>query len=250
MTAEIQPFVFEPTGQSVRAVLLDGEPWFVAKDACAALGLANVAMALRGLDDDERGVTEVDAPNGVSVRANTVSEAGLYSLILRSNRPEAKVFKRWITHEVLPALRRTGRYEVKPQFEIPQTLSEALRFAADEHDARVLAEARAAELAPAAEAYHDLMEADGTYSMGAVANMVGLGRNTMMASLRGAGVLQRDNRPYQRHAKHFKVVPQRYDADGETHATYTTYVRPSGLDLVRRTLGRPMQLSVIDGGAA
>lgn len=86
-----------------------GEPWFVAVDVCKHLGLGNPRSSLALLDTDERSVHTVDTPGGNQEMA-TVSEAGLYSLILRSRKPEAKEFKRWVTHEVLPAIRRHGGY--------------------------------------------------------------------------------------------------------------------------------------------
>ena len=93
----------------MRAVTLDGEPWFVAADVCRALGLGNSSMAVSKLDDDEKGVITSDTLGGKQ-EMSTINEPGLYSLILRSRKPEAKAFKRWITHEVIPAIRKTGGY--------------------------------------------------------------------------------------------------------------------------------------------
>lgn len=109
---------------NVRIILQDNEPWFVAKDVCDCLEHTNPTMALQRLDDDERAKLNL----GRQGEANVVNEYGLYSLVLSSRKPEAKEFKRWITHEVLPALRRTGSYSLN----IPQTLPEALRAYADE----------------------------------------------------------------------------------------------------------------------
>src|SRR5262249_50719296 len=92
----------------VRVLPSDGDDlWFVAKDVCGALGLANTAMAVDGLDEDEKGISRVDTPGGQQDML-AVNEAGLYTLILRSNRPEARRFRRWVTHEVLPSLRKAG----------------------------------------------------------------------------------------------------------------------------------------------
>lgn len=99
--------VFDFRGQSVRTVIRDREPWLVAKDVCDVLGLGNPRTSLALLEDDEKGVHSMDTPGG-SQEMTIVSEAGLYSLILRSRKPEAKEFKRWVTHEVLPALRKHG----------------------------------------------------------------------------------------------------------------------------------------------
>lgn len=102
--------------QRLRAVLRDGEPWFVAADVCAVLGVGNTTDALYRLDEDEQALVSIEGRPGHGAQSiNLVSESGLYSLILGSRKPEAKAFKRWVTHEVLPAIRKTGRYEVAQQ---------------------------------------------------------------------------------------------------------------------------------------
>lgn len=94
---------------TIRTVMQNDEPWFVAADVCRALELGNVSMAIERLDEDERTLISIEgASNGLPV--NAVNEPGLYTLILGSRKPEAKAFKRWITHEVLPAIRKTGIY--------------------------------------------------------------------------------------------------------------------------------------------
>lgn len=102
---QIVPFAFE--GVEVRTLTIGGEPWFVAADVLGILGLDRTAN--RRLDDDEMGVAPIHTPGGIQ-NLSTVNEAGLYSLILGSRKPEARAFKRWITHDVLPSLRKTGTY--------------------------------------------------------------------------------------------------------------------------------------------
>jgi anti-repressor protein len=94
---------------AVRAVTLEGEPWFVAADVCRALGLGNSSMAVLKLDEDEKGISLIDTLGGEQ-KLGIVSESGLYALVLSSRKPEAKAFKRWITHEVIPSIRKTGGY--------------------------------------------------------------------------------------------------------------------------------------------
>ena len=102
---QIVPFTYE--GTSVRTVTTeDGTPWFVAKDVCDILELTNTTVALEGLEEDERAKYYL----GRQGSANVVNEAGLYSLIFKSRKPEAKAFKRWVTHEVLPQIRQHGYY--------------------------------------------------------------------------------------------------------------------------------------------
>ena len=93
----------------VRVVECEGEPWFVAKDVCECLELTNTSQTLSHLDDDEKGIISNDTPGGKQ-EMSIISEPGLYSLILRSRKPEAKAFKQWIIHEVVPSIRKRGLY--------------------------------------------------------------------------------------------------------------------------------------------
>ena len=105
---ELQIFKNEQFGE-IRTTVQNGEPWFVAADVCKALDIENNRKATNRLDDDEKGVTLSDTLGGKQ-KLTIVNEAGLYSLVLGSRKPEAKAFKRWITHEVLPSIRKTGGY--------------------------------------------------------------------------------------------------------------------------------------------
>lgn len=95
---------------AVRAVMLEGEPWFVAADVCRALGIGNSSDAVKRLDDDEHALVSIEGLSRGNDKANIINEPGLYGLVLASRKPEAKVFKRWITHEVIPEIRKTGGY--------------------------------------------------------------------------------------------------------------------------------------------
>lgn len=123
---------------AVRVVDVNGEPWFVAKDVCECLELGNPRTSIALLDEDEKGVHTMDTPGGQQ-EMSIVSEAGLYSLILRSRKPEAKAFKRWITHEVLPSIRRTGQYGGYALPRVPQSFPDALRMIADIEEEKQLA---------------------------------------------------------------------------------------------------------------
>lgn len=94
---------------AVRSILIDGDPWFVAADVCKALEIEKTNRALSRLDDDEKGAHSVSTPGGRQ-RMSIISESGLYSLILGSRKPEVRAFKRWITHEVIPSIRKHGAY--------------------------------------------------------------------------------------------------------------------------------------------
>lgn len=107
---EAKVFTFNENNKPIRVELVDGEPWFVAKDVCDALGIENNRNATARLDDDEKGASIVRTPSGEQ-SMTTVNESGLYNLIFQSRKPEAKKFRKWVTGEVLPSIRKTGRYE-------------------------------------------------------------------------------------------------------------------------------------------
>lgn len=124
MESNIVPFAY--SGKQVRVVIVEGEPHFVAKDVCEALSVNNASDAVGRLDEDEKGVATVDTPGGSQLMA-VISESGLYSLTLSSKKPEAKPFKRFVTHEVLPSIRETGQYTApKAEPQHPVTVLDSL----------------------------------------------------------------------------------------------------------------------------
>jgi prophage antirepressor-like protein len=116
VNSALHPFLFE--GEFVvRTVLIDGSPWFVAADVCRILGIKNAAQALESLDDDEKGISNTYTLGGPQ-QLLIIAESGLYALIFRSRKPAAVRFRKWVTAEVLPALRRDGVYRMAaPEFE-------------------------------------------------------------------------------------------------------------------------------------
>ncbi|MNM07377.1 Phage antirepressor protein KilAC domain protein [compost metagenome] len=132
---QLQKFMY--SNQEVRSTVINGEPWFIAKDVCEVLEIANPTQAINRLDEDERAMFNI----GRQGEANIVNEPGLYSLILGSRKPEAKQFKRWITHEVIPMIRKTGGYV------LPQTMPETLRLLAAEIEKNQEVEAQNQRLA-------------------------------------------------------------------------------------------------------
>ena len=106
--AQLLPFTYQD--QSVRVVRIDGEPWFVLADLCGALGINNGRMVADRLAADVNGVSQIDTPGGRQ-SMTVVSEPGMYEVVIRSDKPEAASFRRWITSEVLPQIRKTGHYD-------------------------------------------------------------------------------------------------------------------------------------------
>ena len=113
MTKELQVFSYK--GAAVRTVERDGEVWFVAKDVCDILEITNARDAVSELDEDEKNTVAISDGNRGNPNMNIISEPGLYALVLKSRKPEAKAFSRWVRHEVLPSIRRTGSYSLRKE---------------------------------------------------------------------------------------------------------------------------------------
>lgn len=109
---DLQIFVY--SGEQLRTVQRDDSLWWVLRDVCRVLNIANSKNVSARLDDDEKGVHLVDTPGGTQ-EMTIINEPGLYAVILRSDKPEAKAFKRWVTHDVLPSIRKTGAYGIPPE---------------------------------------------------------------------------------------------------------------------------------------
>lgn len=174
--------------QPLRAVTIEGEPWFVAADVCRILEIGNPSQALTRLDEDERTLISNEGRE-----INAVSEPGLYGLILGSRKPEARAFKRWVTHEVLPQIRRTGRYG---EYSLPQDFPSALRALAAEAEAKQALEAKVAADAPKVLFADAVATSDTTILVGDLAkilrgNGVNVGANRLFAKLREDGYLIR-----------------------------------------------------------
>lgn len=166
-TTESSVAIFSYIGQDVRTVRVNGEPWFVLRDACAILGISNVSDTVARLDQDGVGSTDLTDSLGRPQVATIVSEAGLYELIFQSRRPEAKQFRRWVTSVVLPEIRQTGSYVAAETPE--QLLSRALVLATETLTA---ATTELAATRPRAEAWDAIASAEGDYSVGDAAKIL------------------------------------------------------------------------------
>ncbi len=192
--SEIQTFTSETYGQ-VRVFLQDGEPWLVAKDVCQALGIADPNQSCRGLDEDEKGLFTIQTPGGLQ-KVLHVTEPGFYKLVMRSRKPEAKAFQRWVTHEVLPELRKRGRYEVPVTREqrIAAALAESNAIIGELDSENRALKAENAELRPKALFADAVSASDGTCLVGELAKMLTqagttIGQNRLFERLREDGYL-------------------------------------------------------------
>ena len=184
--------VFE--GKQVRIIEQDGEPWFVAKDACDILGLEQVSRALDRLDQDQRGLVKVTHPQaqGKLIEMASVTESGLYELIIRSDKPEAKRFRKWITSDVLPAIRKRGGY-LSPavDFTNPDNIQVMLDAWRADRDRLLAAK-------PAIESHAALMRSEKTMSITQCAKHFGVHPKTeVFPYLRERGYLTSKDLPSQ-----------------------------------------------------
>lgn len=264
MTSEIELFKFPENGQEIRMTMFDGEPWFVAADICSALELKNVSQATSNLDDDERRTVDVSAGQHTLIfnegiknpKLIFVNEPGLYSLVLRSNKAEAKLFKRWITHDVLPSIRKTGSYEdrllAKQKIQDlafnPRGMAEALiqagQIALDAVEAREAADRRVRELEPAAEAWEELAEVQQGVLLRDVAALlkktgIKIGQNELFSLLESWNIIYRDARRRWKLYAEFNPVHFSYSGkavilnSGESFTALTIRVRPEGIRYIR-----------------
>ncbi len=238
--------IFTYSGQEVRTVLIDGEPWFVGKDVCAVLGIANARDALGRLDADGVGSTDVIDSMGRTQQATTVSEPGLYELVFQSRRPEAKDFRRWVTSEVLPSIRKTGSYG-QPVREL--TFEEKALEVMAGLNARVEEQRQQLAIAaPKAEAFDIFLSADGDYDVRDAAQLlhrdhgIQIGRTRLFRWMRDNSWLGKDNRPYQNlvdqgvlrvKASTFKFTRTNGQ---EQIAAPQVRITPKGLERLRRDL--------------
>lgn len=233
-----------PGGTELRSFLIDGEPWFVLADVCRILGISNPRDVAARLADDQKGVDLIDTPGG---RQNTtlVNESGLYEVVIRSDKKEAVVFRRWITAEVLPAIRKTGGYAAAA---IPAQLpskKELAQWVIDAEQRAEFAEAKVAELEPKADLADTFLVADGGARLiREAAKMLGLKEKELRRLLLNekrifarhapCGDVQYDH--YAGFAHHFQARETVVNHMWGTCSHYTLYILPRGLELIRKRM--------------
>lgn len=231
---EIQIFNNAEFGQ-IRTVTKDNEPWFVATDICKALELSNPTMATQRLDEDERSKFNL----GRQGEAVIVNEFGLYNLVLASRKQGAKEFKRWITHEVIPSIRKSGGYIAgQEQMSDAELMAKALIVAQKQIEER---NKQIEVMKPKADFFDCVADSKSAFSMNEVAKVLdykGIGRNKLFEFLREQGILDRYNVPYQRYVDNgwFRVIEQKYMKNGEPIVSTKTLVYQKGIDGIRRKL--------------
>lgn len=261
---DLMPFTF--SDQPVRVVLDGaGEPWFVAGDIARVLGYRDAFNVVRRLDEEDRGTRLMSTPSGAQ-DVTVINEAGLYAAVLGSQVERARAFKRWVTHEVLPSIRKTGSYTNAAVPSVPDLSTPAGVLAMAEQltataRALVAASEKVAELEPDAAFAKALMSADGDYSLREAAQVlkrdhhIDIGQNRLMKHLVEIGWVDRNGRPYQAQVELQRLAMRVRSYDhphtGEAMATVQVRVTPKGVRWLHEHWPQPpLQLSVIAGGAS
>ena len=237
MENKLMVFENEAFGK-VRTLNLNGEPWFVAVDVCSVLDLSNTTIAVSRLDEDERAKFNL----GRQGDATIVNEPGLYTLVLGSRKPEAKAFKRWITHEVLPNIRKHGVYitdeKLKLFAEHPELLDALMRSLYTAHAENLRHRAERQTLLPKADYYDAFMDADGCTNLRTTAKELNVPERWFARFLQQTGFLYRSPAgnlmPYAipRNRGLFRV--RDYVRNG--HSGAYTLITPMGKSLFRELL--------------
>ncbi|TXH26215.1 MAG: hypothetical protein E6R06_07265 [Mycobacterium sp.] len=269
MSADLKPFFY--AGAAVRVMVINGSPWFILADLCRVLSIANSRHVAARLADDQKGVAQNDTPGGMQ-QVTIVSESGMYEVVIRSDKPEAMRFRRWITTEVLPAIRKTGsysRYPAHPETATLPSKRELAQWVIDAEDradreaaARAEAEQRAAALAAPAAAWDTLAEADGDYSVADAAKVLSrdpnitIGRDRLFEFMQAQRWVYRDHhdghwRAYQtqvdtgRLAEKVGKPYRRADTEQKVLSDPTIRVTAKGLAELLKRLGGDQQLALV-----
>ena len=201
----MQPQLFSFKGQQVRTVTINGEPCFVAADVTSILGLTNTTVALSRLDDDERSKFNL----GRQGEANVVNEYGLYELIIASRKPEAHEFKRWITHDVLPTIRKHGAYMTPAKIEEvltdPDTIIQLATQLKQEREGRLIAEQKVNELTPKATYYDKVLSDKSLVTITQIAKDYGMSGRAMNRKLHELKVIYKQGQTWLLYAKYQKT---------------------------------------------
>ena len=239
MNNNLQIFKSNEFGQ-VRTVEINNEPYFVGKDVVDILGYQNGSRDINAHVDEEDRLKYQISTAGQLREQTIINESGLYALILSSKLPTAKKFKHWVTHEVLPSIRKTGSYG-KPA--LPQTYQEALRELADKCDVIEQQKLELTAAKPKVDFYDQVRESEHTLSMNDAAKLLGikgLGRNKLFEQLRSRGILDESNVPYQRflNSGHFEVIEKPYEYNGMVGITKVTRVTQKGLQWMSKEFSK------------
>lgn len=256
MSADLQLFEFHK--HPVRVVTVEGEPWFVLTDLCRVLDIHNGRDVAARLAGDQKGVDQIDTPGGRQ-QMTVVSEAGMYEVVIRSDKPDAVTFRRWITGRVLPAIRKTGSYSQYPAVapKLPSK-KELAQWVVEAEERAELAEAKVIELTPPAQAWNELADSAGDYSVADAAKVLSRDPNISTGERRLFKFMQSIDWVYRRDGR-WKAYQAQVDCgrldekinqpflrNGEMYAPAPTVrITPKGLADLHGRLGGSGQLALV-----
>lgn len=241
MTDKIQIFNYKEN--KIRTVEMNSKPWFVLKDVCAVLGISNPRMTAQRLDADEVNLADVIDSVGRHQETTVISESGLYNVILRSDKPEAKPFRKWVTNEVLPSIRKNGGYiagqeEMTPAEIMAKAVLLAQKTIAD-RDARIAALTEEnAVLVPKGEYFDELVDVNSLMNFTDTAKALGVKRKKMLDTLTDEKYLYRQGSygkliPYEKNNHGYFEVKEQKNAFG-SWAGPQTFATVAGRQLLLR----------------
>lgn len=265
MAADLQLFEFHK--HAVRVVVIDGEPWFVLTDLCRVLDIRNGRDVAARLADDQKGVDLIDTPGGRQ-QMTIVNEPGMYEVVIRSDKPDAVTFRRWITGRVLPAIRKTGSYSQYPAAptKLPSK-KELAQWVVEAEERAEKAEAQVIELTPSAAAWNELADSAGDYAVADAAKVlsrdpnIDTGERRLFSFMAAEGwVFRRGGRwrAYQSQVDCGRLVekvgkPFWHEGRGEMVAPDPTIrITPKGVEALHKMLGGggggAAQMALLPGG--
>ncbi|KXV48210.1 antirepressor [Gluconobacter albidus] len=225
MSAQMIPFSFE--GAEVRVLDQAGEPWWVLTDVCRVLEITNAGNASARLDDDEKSTIQITDSGNLNADRTIINESGLWSLVLTSRKAAAKRFKKWITAEVIPSIRKTGGYTMAAP-ETPEQL--AVRALAGLQSVVDKQKAQLAVAAPKAAALDRISTADGSYGLTEAAKILQIKPKALIAFMATSQWIYRRN-----NAKNWLAYQGKIDAGHLWHKV-ATYTDPNGEEKTRDTV--------------
>lgn len=245
MNNDIQ--IFNYNNREVRTVQKDGEPWFVLKDVCAILDISNHKMTTQRLDVDEVSQTYLIDSIGRKQEMTVINESGLYNVILRSDKPEAKPFRKWVTSEVLPSIRKHGAYMTQEKLQEvlcnPDALFQIVSALKEESDKRKALEIQNSALAvdlaiaqPKADYFDDCMARGGLMNFRDTAKLLGMRQKEFIDNLLRDSYLYRDKRgrllPYQKRNNGYLEIKEAFNNSSDWNGVQTL-VTPKGREFFR-----------------
>ena len=254
----IIPFKFD--SKEIRVVEINNDPWFVATDIASILEYRDAYDMTRFLDDDEKGTHNLRTLGGEQ-SLSVINESGLYSAILRSRKPEAKTFKKWVTSEVLPSIRKNGGYISGQETDDPELImAKALQVAQSVIDRKTLELKQAKEIiavqAPKAAFADRIASAEKGTLIGNFAKAVGLGPKSIFKVLRDQRVLMnggnRHNLPFQEYIErgYFEVTERPYEVNDETRIAFTPLITGKGQQWLTQRLIASGHLKAVSTGVS